>query len=239
MVDIHCHLLPGIDDGPEDWTETLALAKMFADAGIGKVIMTPHFIPGVYSWAREEGEALHRELMERLRREDLALETFLSAEVGIFPELPEWMSEGKIPLMPTERHILLETPMYGSEAMLRDMAYAVLSVGVTPIFAHPERSPLFLEMTLARDIVESEGELQIDAGSLVGRWGDTMKRVSMNLIDAGLVRYVASDSHGPRRREPSEFVMAAEEVEKLWGPETRKALFHENPLELTKVPPKL
>jgi len=237
MVDVHCHLLPGIDDGPEDWAETLALAKMFADAGIDKIVVTPHFIPGVYSWTREEGDTLHRELVERLRREGLALETFLSAEVGIFPELPEWMGAGKIPLMPTGRHILLETPMYGSETMLRDMAYAVLSVEVTPIFAHPERSPLFMELALARDIVDSEGELQLDAGSLVGRWGDGMKKVSMNLIDAGLVRYVASDSHGPGKREPSEFVMAAEEVEKVWGAETRRALFHENPLELTMTRP--
>ncbi len=96
-----------------------------------------------------------------------------------------------------------------------------------------------MEVGLARDLVASEGELQLDAGSLIGRWGGEIKRISMNLIDAGLVRYVASDSHGPGRREPSEFVMAAEEVEKLWGPEIRKALFHENPLELTKVPPKL
>ncbi len=239
MVDIHCHLLPGIDDGPVDWAEALALARMFAEAGVEKIVVTPHFIPGVYSWTREEGEALHRKLVDRLRREGLVLETFLSAEVGIFPELPQWIEEDKVPLMPTGRHLLLEAPMYGSESVVRDMAYAVLSVGVTPIFAHPERSPLFMEVGLARDLVASEGVFQLDAGGLIGRWGGEIKRISMNLIDAGLVRYVASDSHGPGRREPSEFVMAAEEVEKLWGPEIRKALFHENPLELTKVPPKL
>jgi len=155
--------------------------------------------------------------------------------VGIFAELPEWIQMGRVPLMPTGKHILLETPVYGNESLIRNMMYEVLSVGIVPIFAHPERNFAFLDVTLARDIIASEGELQLDAGSLIGRWGSEMKRLSMNLIDKGLVRYVASDSHGPGKRDPSEFTKAAEVVEEMWGGETRNALFHDNPLELTSV----
>ncbi len=235
MIDIHCHLLPGIDDGPTSWEEALSLARLFAEAGVRRIVITPHFIPGVYYWTREKGEALQRELKERMRQEGVEIETYLAAEVGIFPELLEWIGEGKVPLMPTGRHLLLEAPMYGSETIVRDMAFATLSVDITPIYAHPERSPFFAEPALGRDIVASEGELQVDAGSLVGTWGSEIKRVSMDLIDRGLVRYVASDSHGPSRRDPGEFVLAAEMVEETWGIEAREVLFHENPLAL--LPP--
>ena len=237
MIDIHCHLLPGIDDGPQDWPEAVALAGLFERAGIRKAVITPHFIPGVYLWSHGEGEMLHRRFRERLQREGIAVETFLAAEVGIFPELPAWLGDGRVPLMPTGHHLLLEAPMYGSEALVRDMAFAVLSMGITPVFAHPERSLFFTNLELARDIVASEGELQLDAGSLIGRWGEHLKRLALDLIEDGLVRYVASDSHGPERRGPEEFVAAAETVEEFWGLEARQKLFHDHPLALTVPPP--
>ena len=233
MVDIHCHMLPGVDDGPEDWPESMALARLFVKAGIQKAIITPHLIPGVYRCDIEEVSKIHEQFKEKLANEGLDLETYLAAEVGIFAELPEWIVEGKAPLMPTGKHLLLEAPMFGGAALMRDMTFAVLSIGITPIIAHPERSPIFTELKLTEDIVASEGELQIDAGSINGRWGSGIKKLAMRMIDHGLVRYIASDSHGARNRTPGELLMASEEVEKTWGSTAKEDLFYKNPLQLT------
>ena len=237
MIDIHCHMLPDIDDGPRNWKQSLALARRAAEVGITTVIITPHFIPGIYRWKPDEGRALHAEFRERLTDAGVSLNTFLAAEVGLFAELPEWIQAGKVPLMPTDRHILLETPMYGGEAMLKDMAFAVLSLGITPIFAHPERSALFMDLRLARDLVETKVELQIDAGGLLGRWGPEMERLCLDLIDQGLIRYVASDAHGVKQRNPKELRLAAEVIEKRWGSRTRAELTHDNPKGLLKTTP--
>ena len=225
MVDIHCHMLPGVDDGPGDWPESMALARLFVKAGIQKAIITPHFIPGVYRCDIEAVSKIHEQFKKKLDDEGLNLETYLAAEVGIIAELPEWIAEGRVPLMPTGKHLLLEAPMFGGSALMRDMTFAVLSMGITPIIAHPERSPLFMELKLAEDIVATEGELQVNAGSIIGRWGPAIKKLAVTLIDRGLVHYVASDSHGPRKRPPHELVTASKEVEKIWGRAAKETLF--------------
>ncbi len=234
MIDIHCHMLPGIDDGPQSWGESLAIARRASEIGIKTAVVTPHFIPGVYRWRREKGEALHAEFRRRLAENEIPLETHLAAEVGIFAELPEWIVAGKVPLMPTGQHILLETPMYGGENMLRDMAFFVLSLDVIPIFAHPERSVLFQDLHLARDLVETNAELQLDAGGLLGQWGSEIKRLTLNLIDQGFVHYVASDTHGTTRRDPKDLLRAAEIIEEIWGKKIRDTLTYTNPLSLLK-----
>jgi len=232
MIDIHCHMLPGIDDGPGDWQESLALARRASEVGIQTAIITPHFIPGVYRWKKERGQALHSELKRYLAESEIPLATHLSAEVGIFPELPEWILESKVPLMPTGRHLLLETPMYGGENMVKDMAFFLLSMGITPIFAHPERSALFQDLRLAKALVEAQAELQLDAGGLLGQWGSEIKRLTHDLIDHGFVHYVASDTHGTTRRDPKDLLLAADTIEKRWGAQSRKALTFINPQKL-------
>lgn len=232
MIDIHCHLLPNIDDGPQDWGQSLTLARLVVEAGIETSIITPHFIPGVYRWKLEEAEGLHRQFIEKLSETDVPLKSYLAAEVAVFPELPEWISRGKVPLMPTGKHLLLETPLFGGTAILSEMTFSILSMEITPIIAHPERNPIFGDRDFVRELISNEVELQVDAGSLLGTWGGGVKKLSYQLIDRGLVRYLASDCHGAGKREPGELLLAAREIERVWGAKAAEDLTQTNPSKL-------
>ncbi len=232
MIDIHCHMLPGIDDGPENWDHSLALARRAVEAGIQAVVLTPHFIPGVYNWKLERGLTLHASFRNQIVEASLPLRSYLAAEVGVFPELVEWIPDGRVPLMPTGKHLLLETPMFGGKAMIKDVVFSILSLGITPILAHPERSALFSDPEMAGELVETKAELQLDAGSLLGQWGDEIQKTSFDLIDHGWVMYVASDSHGIGQRDPLDLRRTAQLIEKRWGSMARDSLTRSNPEKL-------
>ncbi len=235
MIDIHCHILPGLDDGPNGWDQALALARLAIKSGIEALIFTPHLIPGVYEWEIEEGEKIFQVFKRKASHERMNLKLYLSAEVGIFSTLPKRIEQGRVPLMPDNRHLLLESPWLGGRDLLREMVFSILSLGVVPIIAHPERNYVFSDLQYARDLILSKVEFQVDAGSLLGIWGGEIKRTAFQLIDNGLVRYVASDCHGVGNREPVELLMASREIARIWGRETCDRLCSVNPSTLVKL----
>lgn len=202
MIDLHTHVLPGIDDGPETIEGSLALVRAAAADGTRAMVATPHV-----NWHHPNNAAtiarLTGELNERLRVEGIAVEIRTGAEIAmtraedIEPSELERLRLGDGPW------VLLEPPFTPIVTGLDGVVAALQSAGHRVVLAHPERCPaLHREPELVESLVRTGVLTSITAGSLVGRFGGPVRRFARRLVEQGLVHNVASDAHDAIRRPP-------------------------------------
>jgi protein-tyrosine phosphatase len=201
--DIHCHLLPGIDDGARDWDESLAMARLAVADGMATMIATPHQLGSFAQNRAAEIRTLTTELQQRLLAANIPLRVLPGGEIRIEPGLIDRLDADEVlSLGDHHRHLLLELPHHEylpMERLLRDLKQRQLTV----ILAHPERNGGFLnDPELIEPLVEAGCLMQITAGSLCGILGPEPQQMSEWMIERGLVHFVATDSHGVRTRRP-------------------------------------
>jgi protein-tyrosine phosphatase len=202
MIDLHCHVLPGIDDGPETIEGSLELARTAVAAGIATLVATPH----VNSRTPNDSATiarLVRELNARLVDEQLALEILPGAEIAVsrIPEIePEELSRLRLGGGPW---LLVEPPFTTIAVGLEGMLLDLLRKGHRVVLAHPERCPaLQRDRQLVPELVELGILMSITAGSLTGRFGGEVRRYALELAHAGLIHNVTSDAHDSVNRPP-------------------------------------
>ncbi len=219
LVDIHCHLLPGLDDGAASWDEALAMAEMATADGVGTIIATPHQLG---SHAGNSAAAI-RTAAERLQRaigrRGLPLRVLPGADVRIEPDLVEKIRRGEVlTLADHRRHVLLELPhevYFPLERLLAELAAA----GLVGILSHPERNLGILNQPgVLRPLVERGCLLQVTAGSLSGAFGARIQEFAESLVIEGIVHFIATDAHGSKTRAPV-LSTAFQRVAKLAGEE--------------------
>jgi len=203
LIDIHCHLLPDLDDGPASWGEALLMAQIAAADGISQVVVTPRQL-GSYSHIhadqiRQRTEQLRAQLQER----GLNLNIFPGAEVWLQADLPRRLADGEIlTLADQHKHVLVELPQ-GDDEGTDTTLDGILSQGITPILTHPERSPSILQdPTRLEQRVERGCLVQITAASILGLYGAETQQLANWLLREDLVHFVASAAHGARSRRP-------------------------------------
>jgi protein-tyrosine phosphatase len=217
VIDLHCHVLWGIDDGPEAIEGSVALARAAAQAGTRTLVATPH----VSARYRNDATTIARlagELNERLAAEEVALEVLTGAEIAItsVPEVEH--SQLRSLGLGGGRWLLMEPPFSPIAAGLQNTLSSLQREGHRILLAHPERCPAFHRDPALLESLIQEGVLtSVTAGSLVGRFGEAVRTFALRLIDGGLVHNVASDSHDHIRRPPG---MAAELEQVGLGPLT-------------------
>jgi protein-tyrosine phosphatase len=229
FVDIHCHLLPGIDDGAKDWDETLAMARLAVDDGTSTVIATPHQLG---NYGGNHGDAIRQlvaDVQQRLDGAQIPLTVLPGADVRIEPEMVEKLVRGDVlTLGDHRRHVLLELPheLYlPLEPVLEQLSRRKM-VG---ILSHPERNQGILRQPdVLAPLVEAGCLLQITAGSLCGTFGPECQQFCERLLAEGMVHFVATDAHGPRSRRPL-LRRAFERVVELLGEPTAIDLCSRNP----------
>jgi len=204
MIDIHTHILPGIDDGPEDMAETLAMCRIAVEDGITDVIATPHMLKAPYDVSRAAVLEKVAELNARLAAEGLPLTIHAGAEIFISPEIPGLLREGRLlTLAGRGTHVFLElTEIFLSdpvEALIRELAEDV----VTPVISHPERNAMIQK---APDLLgrfrEAGALFQVTAMSLTGGFGAETKNFTLAMLTDGFADFIASDAHSARWRPP-------------------------------------
>jgi protein-tyrosine phosphatase len=201
MIDLHCHLLPGIDDGPRDLRMTLAIAQLQVDAGVHTVAATSHV-----SWdLPNDATTIARgvaEVREALAAKGIPLEVVAGAEIDVHRavELPD--EQLRALALGSSPWLLLEAPLQQG-VPLEPVVYALVDRGHRILLAHPERSPILQRDPAAlRRLVEAGTLTQVTAGSLTGRFGRTVQRYAQTLIEENLLHTVASDAHDAVRRPP-------------------------------------
>ena len=203
VIDLHCHLLPGLDDGPTSMPEAFAMARVAAASGTTTIVATPHID---HRWGVRPHDLPRRgaALADALREEGIGLELRTSGEIAI-SRLADLSGEELDSLrLGDGRYLLVESPMNPADADFDVLLLKVQERGESIVLAHPERCPLFQRQPerLAR-CVEAGILCSITAGSLRGDFGERVRRFSLEILSEGLVHDLASDAHDQHSRTPS------------------------------------
>ncbi len=201
FIDIHCHILPEIDDGSRSWEESILMIEQAVVQGVTDVIATPHYIPGEIEYDSNVVLQRIRILQEKINSLGLSCIVHSGMELFLHPKLIRDIDEGKILSLADSKYLLVEFPGGSMPLNLINLLYEIRIRGFLPIIAHPERNGQVLENPLIiNDLIEQKVLLQVNASSLIGRNGKTIQKMSHELVSQGLVSFVASDGHSPNKR---------------------------------------
>ena len=226
MVDIHCHILPGIDDGSKSWETTEAMCQIAAEDGITHIVCSPH-ANDEYKYDRSKNEELASQLRERMgntMRFSLGCDFHFSFE-NIQAALA---NPAKFIIQGTD-YLLVEFSDYAISPGTEDALLRFRAMGITPIITHPERNALLRQRPDAiAEWVEAGARVQVTAQSLLGDFGRRACDFCKLLLDRRLVHFVASDAHDWQRRPPL-LDRACHWVAEEYGDALAEALFVTNP----------
>ena len=206
MIDIHCHLLPGLDDGPPDDESALALARACVADGISHAVSTPHVFPGRYDNGCENIRAAHARFAALLAEAQIPLQLSWAGEVRLTPEVLDLLPHHELPFVGqvgAARTLLLEMPDGQSPLGALNFVRRLLAQHIRPIIVHPERNRGVMERPdRLLDFVEAGCFVQLTAGSLVGLFGAKAQATAITLLDRQWVHAIASDAHNLTGRAP-------------------------------------
>ncbi|WP_336882091.1 tyrosine-protein phosphatase [Priestia koreensis] len=203
MIDLHSHILPGIDDGAKNMEQSLEMAKVAVNEGITTLFATPHHHHnGRYINIRESIFERVAELNERLSHYNIPLLVLPGQEPRIYGELLDDYDNGKIVTVNDKgKYLLIELPSSQVPYFTEQLLFDIQLRGLTPIIVHPERnSRLIEEPNLLYQFVKKGALTQLTASSITGEFGKKIKKFSMQLLDANLAHVIASDAHNTGSR---------------------------------------
>ena len=202
MVDIHCHILPEVDDGAWDMEAAVAMARIARDCGVKKIITTPHF-KGEPKSLETVGFLMHqrRRLQSRLKREKIDVELLPGAEVLCVPQTLELARTGRLPTLGPGRYVLTEFYFDASAGFMDETLRAMQELGYLPVVAHPERyGAVQRDPELARSWFHRGIVLQVNKGSVLGAFGRKAEDTAVRMLYRGHVHIIASDAHSTEVR---------------------------------------
>lgn len=236
MIDIHCHILPEVDDGPKSWDVTIEMCRIAAADGITHTVATPH-ANDRYTYDRRYLSKLLEELREKVRSE-LQLKFSLGCDFHLsFENLERVLEQPHDYTIGETKYLLIELSNFSVPTQLSDCFTRLADRGLTPILTHPERNPI-LQQSPQRVLEWAEqGVLvQVTGSSLTGFWGERPEIMGRWLLDRSAVHVLASDAHETKRRIPN--LSAARAVaEKIVGGEYSDALVEGNPRAIVRGMP--
>ena len=220
MIDIHCHILPGIDDGARSIEDSLSMAQVAVEEGITHILATPHHQNGKYQNYKQDVIQRVNALQSELDQHHINLTIFPGQEVRLHGEIIEGIQADEILFADeSNRYLLIEFPTMSIPHYAEPLFFQLMQQGVTPVIVHPERNQEIIDNpNRLIDFVDKGVLTQLTASSYVGVFGKDIATLSHKLIEANLVHFLASDAHNTRGRS---FHMkeAFEKLEKEFGAE--------------------
>ncbi|TKJ40387.1 hypothetical protein CEE37_08680 [candidate division LCP-89 bacterium B3_LCP] len=203
MTDIHTHLLPGLDDGPEIIAESLEVAQAAYSAGTRTIITTPHILNMLDTNRNNHIVSEYREFKDILEVECPGLNLLLGSEIYFRPNLAELVHHEVATLNGTGKYMLVEFSLTDIPKGFERELVNLRSQGVVPIIAHPERNIAALKKpSFIGRMIDAGGLIQLNSGSLTGSFGRPVRKLAHNLLKRGWVHFIASDTHGLNHRGP-------------------------------------
>jgi protein-tyrosine phosphatase len=231
MIDIHCHILPGLDDGAQSMVDALGMAAAAEHEGIRKIIATPHLFRDNYD--HDDLSIMERKLQElekNIARNNIKVEIFPGAEVHVSHNLIEQIKTNKPYLMLNgSSYLLVEFPSDHIFSGVGELFFDLMSEDITPIIAHPERnSVLARHPEMLYELVQRGCLAQANSGSLMDLYGESVKETVMKLLEWRLIHFIGSDGHSVKAISPG-FSEAFALVREHFGERTAQALMFLNP----------
>lgn len=215
MIDVHLHILPGVDDGPATLGDALSLARSLVEEGVQVAVATPHYNDEYPQ--RPAREIIERvgDLQRELDRCAIPLRLLAGHEALIQPGLASEVQSGRIATLNGSRYLLLELWNSSWLPETERVIFELRTLGIVPVLAHPERYfTVQQDSNRLKALVEQGVLAQLTAGSLLGLQGKTARKCAETLLKRGLIHCIASDAHGPGRRPPAirQGMQAAERI---------------------------
>jgi protein-tyrosine phosphatase len=206
MIDLHCHFLPGIDDGPETLAEALDLARAAVADGITHSVLTSHVHPGRYPNERRNLLTAIESFAGEVAKANIPLNLRLGGEARLCPELVDMLAENQVPFLGEVdgfRIVLLEFPHQLIPVGSLRFVQSLFRLKIRPLIAHPERNKAIMaNPDKVNEFAEAGCWLQLTAGSLVGRFGPQAQQAAFRILDKDWNCVVATDAHNLANRPP-------------------------------------
>ncbi len=236
MIDIHCHILPGIDDGAKDMEEALALIKLAFDDGVTHIVLTPHLHFGRFENTLPIIKSAFEDFKAEVNKAKIDVNLSYAAEVRLDSEILSLLSKNELPMYGNydgQQFMLLEFPHShiptGSDMLVKYLKKR----NITPVIAHPERNRELLDAPeKIKQFVRLGCWFQITASSITGHFGDKPQSLALSYIEQDFIQVVASDAHNLKRRPPL-LSQAKNKILEMFGAEVAQKLFHDNPYNIT------
>lgn len=235
FVDLHLHLLPGVDDGAKTPADALAMARALVELGFSDAAPSPHV--NERAEPADVCEVRRAELADGLAREGIALRLHPNAENVLEPGLLERLAR-ETRALGAGRYLLAEVPYLAPVPALPQLIFRLQLKGLTPVVAHPERCREFERPGRAAEVAGAGAALQLDVGALVGRYGSGARKLSRGFLAEGLYAVAATDAHSPKDLE-TWVPEALRELRKLAGEAGAERLLAENPGRILRGEPLL
>ncbi len=216
MIDLHSHILPGLDDGSPDIATSLEMARMAVSDGITVMACTPHLMSGIYDNDASDIRLKVNEFQKRLGDAGIDLSLVVGSDAHIRPDFLSCLRDGRILCLNDSRYVLFEPPHNIVPQRLEDLLFSMVVDGYVPVLTHPERLK-WIEQHFAmfERLVIAGVWMQVTGGSLTGRFGRRPKYWAEKMLASGMVRILASDAHNLTSRPPilsDAFAIAKTEV---------------------------
>ncbi len=232
MIDLHSHILPGLDDGPAALSVSFEMARRYVDIGVECVACTPHIFPGLYSNSGTQIRLAVAALQEQLDQEDIPLRLTTGADNHITPDFVAALRSGHLLSLGDSRYVLVEPPHHIAPARLEDLFFDIILADYVPILTHPERLTWIEDKyDLMRRLAERGVWMQITSGSLLGKFGRRPRYWAERMLSEGLAHILATDAHDNDRRRP-DLLKGRVAAEKIVGTEEAKSLVASRPKDV-------
>ena len=233
-IDIHCHILPGVDDGSPDMAMSLEMLRIADKNGITHLILTPHHKPMHHNVSPEHNVAYRKKLQEAAKAEGIKAKLFSGNEIYYSDETMEELIEGKICSLAGSDYVLVEFHPTNPYKAIQNAVSRVQAAGFIPIIAHVERySDIVSHPARVKDLIEMGSLIQVNASSIMGKYGFGISHFTKKLLKEELVHFVASDAHDTGRRAP-QLLDCRNYVERKFGEDYGKKLFFTNPANVIR-----
>lgn len=234
LIDIHCHIVPGVDDGARNLEEAARMLQQEYRNGVTAVIMTPHYRRGMFETPQEEIEKQYLKIWQMAQRSRSGMKVYLGCECHTSRELVEELKKGERPTLAGSRYVLTEFSSLHEFDVLRRQIYELVAAGYIPIVAHAERYPCLLrDKNRVEELRALGAEIQLTASSVLGDEGWREKHFCRELLKKRWANYIASDAHDLKHRGVN-LQQCAEFLTKTFGQRYTEQLMIRNPMKIIK-----
>lgn len=229
MYDMHCHILPEVDDGASSLEEAVEMVIMAKENGINAIFATPHYIEG----EEYKDYSYNSVILERLNNElssiGIDIKIYIGCEVHLTPNILELLDKGQIGTLNNSHYLLIELPMFDIPIYTETMIYDLKLKGITPIIAHPERNTKIMENpNILYELIKKGALTQISLPSLLDLYGRDVRKAAEILLKQDMIHFAGTDAHSASRK----YYRVAEAVGRL-----KELIGEEKSLKILKYNP--
>jgi protein-tyrosine phosphatase len=231
MIDLHCHILPGVDDGVRTLEDAVEMARVAVAQGVRKIVATPHVFRDNLNWGDIAGlDEKRSQLVDEIQKNGIQVEILPGAEVHIFHGLIAAVRKNRAHLVINQTsYMFVEFPAGHVFSGVKNLFFELMTEGITPIITHPERNAVFVQSPgRLYELIQMGALAQANSGSFLGLYGDKTEKAVLQFLKLNLIHLIGSDSHGPRSLS-WRLRDAVAKAEIVVSKEQAQALVEENP----------